>query len=267
MPEKVLELLFKADSENFDKKVFDATGIFVVRNVIPENIMLEWQAEWSSFYESNLSGGRNVNKNNPVDLKEQLPEKLSTLYKHESVLNLAEQVFGENVALYNSRFVIKDKYSPGEVFLHQDFCYHLGWPNKASFFVALSYAGKKNGGLTFYAGSHQYGFLGDAGEVNPGSFAEKWPEFTPEMNPGDVAIMNSMIWHTSGKNEAGIDRIVADIILQPADDPSGKEILRGKWQTDFFINRENNPVGFFKWSRVTKIAKLEKMLNENNIPI
>ena len=173
-----------------------------------------------------------------------------------------QEVFGENIALYNHRFVIKDKFSPGEVFLHQDFCYHLGMPFKASFFLALSYAGKKNGGMTFFPGTHKYGYLGDAGAINPQAFKETWPEYTPELEPGDFAIMNSLVWHTSGPNEAGIDRILADIIYQPANDPSSKELLRGEWQTDIFFNREINAKEFFKSSRVTKIIDLtEQMKN------
>ena len=138
-------------------------------------------------------------------------------------------------------------------------------PVKASFFVPLSYAGKKNGGLTFYPGTHKYGYLGDAGEIDSDAFPEKWPQFTPELEPGDIAIMNSLLWHKSGINEAGIDRIVADIIYQPANDPSSKELLRGEWQTDFFINREINPKSFFKSSRVTKIIALNEKLKTNEI--
>ncbi len=212
-----------------------------------------------TFIVKNLAAGRNVNVNNPVDLKEQLPEKLALIYKNDILPDFSEQVFGKNVALLNHRFVIKDKFSPGEIFLHHDYCYHIGLPIKASFFVPLSYAGKKNGGLTFYLGTHKYGYLGDAGEIDPEQFNDVWPQVTPELQPGDFTIMNSLLWHKSGINEAGIDRIVADIIYQPANDPSGKELVRGEWQTDVFI-QHSNLVNYFKNSRVKKIkALLEKV--------
>jgi hypothetical protein len=261
-PELIRSLFDKIESTGFNKDIFDKTGIFVIKNVIPQSLVKEWRHEWDIFYTEKLSKGRNVNVNNPVDLKEELPEKLATIYKNDILLDVAQQVFGDHVALYNHRFVIKDKFSPGEVFLHQDFCYHLGNPIKASFFVPLSYAGKKNGGLTYFPGTHKYGFLGDAGEIDPGKFKEAWSEYTPEMQPGDIAIMNSLIWHTSGPNVEGIDRIVADIIYQPANDPSGKELLRGEWQTDFFIDRTVNQKDFFKWSRVSKLIKLSNDLRE-----
>lgn len=262
-PELINSLIDKVEAKEFDKDVFEKTGVFVVRDALPKELVSQWREEWDKFYDEKLASGRSINVNNPVDLKEELPPTLAKIYKNEILLDYVQKVFGENVALYNHRFVIKDKFSPGEVFLHQDFCYHLGMPAKASFFVPLSYAGKKNGGLTYYLGTHKYGFLGDAGEINPDQFKEKWPQYTPELQPGDFAIMNSLVWHTSGINEVGIDRIVADIIYQPASDPSGKELLRGTWQTDFFINREVNAKSFFKWSRVSKIIDLSEKLKSN----
>jgi ectoine hydroxylase-related dioxygenase (phytanoyl-CoA dioxygenase family) len=258
-PELINSLIEKMDSTKFNKDVFDKTGLFIIRNAIPESLIKEWRAEWDDFYNKNLAAGRNVNANNPVDLKEQLPEKLALIYKNDILLDFAEQVFGKNVALLNHRFVIKDKFSPGEIFLHHDYCYHIGLPTKASFFVPLSYAGKKNGGLTFYLGTHKYGYLGDAGEIDPDQFNDVWPQVTPELQPGDFAIMNSLLWHKSGINEVGIDRIVADIIYQPANDPSGKELVRGEWETDVFI-QHSNLINYFKNSRVKKIkALLEKV--------
>jgi ectoine hydroxylase-related dioxygenase (phytanoyl-CoA dioxygenase family) len=260
-PELISSLIEKMDSTKFNKDVFDKTGLFVIRNAIPEYLIKEWREEWDQFYAKNLASGRNVNVNNPVDLKEQLPEKLALIYKNDILLDFAEQVFGKNVALLNHRFVIKDKFSPGEIFLHHDYCYHIGFPNKASFFVPLSYAGKKNGGLTFYLGTHKYGYLGDAGEIDPDQFKEVWPQYTPELQPGDFTIMNSLLWHKSGINEAGIDRIVADIIYQPANDPSGKELVRGEWETDVFIQHSNH-INYFKNSRVKKIKSLLEKVKE-----
>jgi ectoine hydroxylase-related dioxygenase (phytanoyl-CoA dioxygenase family) len=260
-PAFVKNLIDKIESTEFDKEVYDATGLFVVRKAIPLDKVKEWKEEWDRFYEKSLANGRNVNVNNPVDLKEELPENLANIYKNKTLLDTAELVFGKNVALLNHRFVIKDKFSPGEIFLHHDYCYHIGMPNKASFFVPLSYAGKKNGGLTFYLGTHKYGYLGDAGEIDPDQFNDQWPQYTPELQPGDFIIMNSVLWHKSGVNEAGIDRIVADIIYQPANDPSGKELVRGEWQTDVFI-QHSNLINYFKTSRVKKIRALTEKVKE-----
>jgi ectoine hydroxylase-related dioxygenase (phytanoyl-CoA dioxygenase family) len=133
-----------------NKKVYDEYGVFVVRNVIPQSTLDEWQNEWEMFYNEKLSEGRDIQQANPVALKEQPTGKLSKMYRDKDLVNLAKQVHGENVALYNHRFVIKDKFSLDKVFLHQDSCYHLGNLNKCSFFVPLSNANEENGGLSFY---------------------------------------------------------------------------------------------------------------------
>lgn len=253
-PELVEKYKNEIVSDSFRKEIYDITGVYVVKNVVPQTIIKEWQDEWEKFYTEELSEGRDVHKANPVALKEKLPNKLATMYRTPELINIAKQVHGEDVALYNHRFVIKDKFSLDKVFLHNDSCYHLGYLNKCSFFVPLSIVNKENGGLTFHLGTHKYGYLGDAGEININSFSEKWPSVTPEVNPGDVIIMHSSIWHESGPNEAKIDRIVADIHYQPANDPTGKELLSGEWKTDFWYSMED-PTKYFTTSRILKLRQ------------
>src|SRR4051812_8419992 len=115
-PELIKSLIGKMDSTKFNKEVYDKTGLFIIRNAIPQDLIKQWQDEWASFYNKNLAAGRNVNVHNSVDLKEELPETLAKIYKNDILLGFAEQVFGKNVALLNHRFVIKDKFSPGEIF-------------------------------------------------------------------------------------------------------------------------------------------------------
>lgn len=245
-------LIDKIDSTSLNKEIYDQSGVFIIRNAIPKDVIKEWQNEWDNFYESNLSQGREINTANPVALKEKLPEKLAYLYRNESLVNLAKQIHGENIALYNHRFVIKDKFSLDNVFLHNDSCYHLGYLNKCSFFVPLTYTGESNGGLKFYLGTHKYGYLGDAGEINADAFKEEFTIISPSLYPGDVAIMHSSTWHESGPNVDKIDRILVDIHYQSSDDPTGKELLSGEWKTDFWYSMED-PTKYFKNSRILKL--------------
>jgi ectoine hydroxylase-related dioxygenase (phytanoyl-CoA dioxygenase family) len=246
------DLKDQIDSTTFNNDIFQETGVFVLRNVVPKDIITGWQQEWETFYNEKLEDNRDVHQANPVALKEQLPESLANMYKEPCLLDIAKIIHGESVALYNHRFVIKDKFSLKEVFLHQDSCYHLGFLNKCSFFVPLSYSGPSNGSLSFHLGSHKYGYLGDAGEINRDAFDIKWPIVTPELYPGDIAIMNSSVWHESGPSDGKINRIVADIHYQPANDPTGKELLSGEWLTDFHYSMED-PTKYFKSSRILKL--------------
>lgn len=259
-PEKVERAVHFASAEKFDPEVFRETGFFIMRNAIAADVVKQWQREWDTFYDEQLRSGRNVNRANPVALTEQLPGSLGSMYREPIFAQTLKSLFGEHIALYNHRFVIKDSFSRDKVFLHQDCCYHLGNLNKCSVFVPLSMVNKDNGGMSFHAGSHKLGFLGDAGEINPDAFDIAWPKITPELYPGDFVIMSSSLWHESGPNTNGVNRIMADMIMQPADDPTGKELLSGEWQTDFFYS-PLNCIRYFSNSRVLKIIKHEKELS------
>lgn len=245
------------DSAIFDLDVFRKAGVFVMRNAIPQPVVKAWQEEWAPFYDTRLREGRKVNSANPVSLSEQLPEKLASMYRDPVLVDIARKIFGDDVAMYHHRFVIKDRFSRGKVFLHQDSCYHAGHHNKCSFFVPLSEVRKENGAMTFHVGSHRLGVLGDAGEINRDSFDFQWPTVTPELAPGDFVIMHSSLWHESGPNESGVDRILSDTIIQPADDPTGKALICGEWKTDIFIS-SHNFTQYFVNSRVLRLIKYEK---------
>ncbi|MCX5541462.1 phytanoyl-CoA dioxygenase family protein [Paraburkholderia sp. CNPSo 3076] len=258
IPAGLTELVSRVSSETFDLDVYRRAGCFVVRGAIPAAVVREWQAEWDAFYQT-IQAGRDVNKANPVALAEQPTGPLAEMYREPALVDVMRTLFGEHVALYNHRFVIKDRFSTGKVFLHQDSCYHLGNVNKCSFFVPLTHADKDNGAMTFHVGSHRLGFLGDAGEINPDSFEVEWPKITPELSPGDFVVMNSALWHESGPNTSGRDRVLADTIVQPADDPTGEALICGEWQTDIFFSH-HNCIRYFANSRVLRNMRYEKEL-------
>ena len=64
--------------------------------------------------------------------------------------------------------------------------------------------------------------------------------------------MHSSLWHESGPNLSKIDRVIVDTHYQPANDPTGKELLSGVWETDFWFSMEN-PIKYFNNSRLLKI--------------
>ena len=258
--EKIRELLPKLDSETFQPDVFDQTGIFIVRRAISSDEMDGWRSAWSSFESSELSRGRKVNRFNPVAVDEPLPPVLAAIHLHPSLLDIVEKAFGPDIGLYNQRFVVKDRHSRGPVFLHHDTPYHLGFPVKASAFVPLSQVTPQNGGMIFYPGTHQFGYLGDAGEIDPSILDSAWPEISPSLEPGDVALMHSSTWHRSGPHVSGPDRVMADIIYQPASDPSSVALLRGEWGTEVFLTSRSN-TKLFKRSRTSMLKELQEQLD------
>jgi hypothetical protein len=256
-PGQVAALSPACDAAVFNMEVFRAVGVFVIRALFPAATVAAWQAAWAEF-QANTLVARKVGFNK-VAVEEHLPPVLATIYRSPEHRAVARQLFGEDVGLYNHRFVIKDQYSRDPVFLHQDYCYHLGFPEKASFFTPLSVCGRENGGLEFFLGTHQYGYLGDAGEIDPGAFPV-WPSILPELNPGDLVVMDSSTWHRSGPHLGGPDRILADTIIQPATDPSTVAMVCGE---NGPVNRiDRSPAaGLFKRSRTTRMKELTAELS------
>jgi ectoine hydroxylase-related dioxygenase (phytanoyl-CoA dioxygenase family) len=251
LPQDIFSLIPLLDRKSFNLSTYEKTGLFIVRNHIPEDIILKWQTLWENFYQTTVQH-RKVDQANPVNISQQPEGELGELYLNQHIINLAKKIYGDNVALYNHRFVIKDKLNTNRVMLHQDSCYHLGNLNKCSLFIPLSHTGPHNGGLEFYPGTHKYGYLGDAGEINPNAFSHKWKKVSPDTYPGDIIVMNSHLWHESPPNLSNQDRIVVDIIIQPSNDPTGEVLLSGEWKTKLRYSK-NNPPQYFKNSRILKL--------------
>jgi hypothetical protein len=67
--------------------------------------------------------------------------------------------------------------------------------------------------------------------------------------------MHSSLWHESGAHRSGVDRLLADIIVQPANDPSGIELLRGEWRTQRMTEKMRTAP--LARSRVSRLSELE----------
>jgi hypothetical protein len=244
----------------FNNDVYNKSGAFIIRDFISKEKIKELQDVWVSYYGDIIkNGGRKIDNNNFVNFKDELPLEILNFWKSDYIKNLSKMIYGENVALYHNRILIKDKKTNHDVFLHQDYCYHLGFPNKSNLFIPLFDYTEEHGILSLYLGTHQYGYLGDAGEIDKTKFFP-WKKITPKINSGDVIIMNSCLWHESGPNNGDIDRVMFDIIIQPSDDPSGAQLICGDWETDFWIGRKEDHTfqidSLFKNCRIKKIKNL-----------
>lgn len=226
------------------KQSFEKDGVVFLPGLMRvDSLLLSWQ----KFYDPDRT--TDFNK---VAINGPFPEQLTALYRHKAVLDVMMQAFGQDIALYNFRFVVKDRHARDSVFLHQDTPYHVGWPQKASLFIAFTEVTRDNGGLVFYPQTHRYGYLGDAGSLLRPTESAAATHYA--MRPGDAILMHSATWHESLPHVSGPDRVIADIIFQPASDPSGVELLRGQWRTKVFLDRDK-PI--FVRSRVSRIKELE----------
>jgi len=248
------------DSTEIDARNFARTGIAVVRGALGKDEIAKWVDLWNAHRRPGDHGARDIeNKSNPVEVK-QVSDELYSLCRDTNILNKISSVFGDNIGLYQKRFVVKDQSSAGPVILHQDSGYHVGTFAKASVFLALKPVNVSNGAMYLYPGTHRFGYLGDAGSINIDVLPEGWPKLTPELEPGDFLLMSSLTWHGSGPYISGNERVMTDFIYQSAEDPSTKEVVMGNsgWSSSFLT--ENRP-GIFQACRSSKLREIRGILD------
>jgi len=260
----IRELLPLADGPELSLDVYREVGFFVVRNVIPEDQVKEWQSAWNRLHMDQLKD-REVDVWNPVMVHEKLPPVLAEIHKCPQVLDLMQQVYPD-LALYMQRFVIKDHNSRGPVFVHQDFPYDYGWPEKTTTFIPLSVSNTTNGGISFYPGTHHFGYLGDVGEIDTSMIRDDWPLVTPDLKPGDIALAHTCTWHCSPPHEGGPDRILVQSTFQPSSDPSSTSLLRGEWKTRFRLGGKIPRDKFFIRCRSSRIRELQAQVDSPGEP-
>lgn len=248
-----------ADSERLSPEIYRETGFFIIRKAIPSARIQQWQCAWEDFYSQNLADNRKVDKFNPVHVHEKLPPVLAEIHKCPELLDVMQKLYPD-LALFMQRFVIKDHDSRTPVFVHNDFCYDYGWPEKTTAFIPLSVSDRDNGGISFYPGTHHFGYLGDVGELNTDIISPDWPLVCPSLEPGDIALCHTFTWHCSPPHVSGPDRILAQATFQPASDPSSTALLRGEWQTRYRLSalpREK----FFVRSRSSRLRELQAQVD------
>lgn len=255
----IQQLIPKADSEELSPDIYRETGFFVVRRVIPEDQIQEWQNEWNRFYKEELVNGRDIDPYNPVNVHEKLPRVLAEVHKCPELLDVMQSLYPD-LALFMQRFVIKDHNSRAPVFVHNDFSYDYGWPEKTTVFIPLSVSNDENGGVSFYPGTHHFGYLGDVGELNTEIIGPGWPLVCPTLQPGDVALCHTCTWHCSPSHVNGPDRILVQATFQPASDPSSTALLRGEWKTRYRLSGLPRDK-FFRRCRASRLRELQAQVD------
>jgi hypothetical protein len=241
---------------------FELSGIEIFRNLVPKTKIVELRDAWERM--SNSSSNERILRFNPVESLD-LPHSLIEISRAKEVLNAIRLIFGPSVGIFKRRVVAKDGSYTGSIFLHQDTGYQRGGMNKASLFIALTDINENSGGLEFWLGTHKFGYLDDAGEINAESLPADWPRLKPILKMGDAVLMDSRLWHSSAPNSSGLPRIMTDFIYQQGSDASSLEVIDAN-TSEFFecssIVRFDSPTLFVR-SRVQTIRELTNKLEGN----
>ena len=238
------------DSKNLDSSILGELGVYVLRSAFPVEKIARYYQHYLNYKKA---PNFDRTKFHLTEVKISSDNELKKILQENEFINFIQKFFSGNVGLYNFRVVKKDGDDTSSVFLHQDVGYHIGSFERYSLFVPLTTCGLSNGGLKLYPGTHKLGYLGDAGEIKD-FLPESYPRLIPDVIPGDVIIMHSAVWHSSGENKARLDRVYLDIHIQAADEPSTKEILVGSKKSEWVLNMDHDEI--FSSSRTQKLKAL-----------
>lgn len=235
-------------------------GFFVARGVLPATKAEEYYTQYKQQIES---GHLEKDSYHLTKVTLEGQNTLRAIISEPEILGLTRSFFDGAVGCDWIRVVKKDATNRSPVFLHQDTPYQIGGFERYSCFTALTSCDKSNGSLTLWPGTHSLGYLGDAGEL-ANFLPTDFPTATPDLSPGDVLIMHSSLWHNSGENTSGTERVYLEFHIQNINEPTTRYELHGKrtsgWR--FLVPEEELAERIFKSSRVQKIREISQKYDE-----
>jgi len=243
------------DSIDFDS--LEKLGVFILRDAI-DSKRIEYYL--NHFKREVNDGLLKKTLHHMTEIKIENSNSLKLIAEEPDLIGICSCFFDGNVGSDNIRIVKKDKENFAPVFLHQDTCYQIGGFQRYSLFIALTDANSDNGGLILYPGSHNFGYLGDAGEINEEVLPKNYPIISSDLSPGDVLIMHSAIWHKSPENLSKKDRIYLEIHIQNIDEPTTSIEICGSRVSSWRMTLNEDEI--FKNSRVKKIKTLYKEIDD-----
>lgn len=157
------------------------------------------------------------------------------------LLDLVAQALGPDLCICTWRILMKDHHFDGPINVHQDWPYFGGDTKKLNVFIPMTPMNEENGGLVFYEKSHLYGPL-ERGDIDVDRCASGLNAVCPDLEVGDVLLGDFLTWHYSAPAQAPKDRILFQLVFQPADDPSSAHLLRGKRRNSFLAPDRYSPL-------------------------
>lgn len=159
------------------------------------------------------AGTRQVDDFNGVNfcIDDQLSSDILAVERHPAVLKVVSAILQDSgetphqPAILNSKLIVKDKRFEGSVFLHQDSCYQMGRRKVTAFFLLsdLREGELARSTVRVLVGTHKFGHLGDAGEIDRDILEPDWPEFTMSLRRHSYVLMDPHCWHYSEAAQLG----------------------------------------------------------------
>jgi hypothetical protein len=148
------------------------------------------------------------------------------------LLDLVAEALGPDLCISTWRILMKDHHFDGPINVHQDWPYFGGDTRKLNVFIPMTPMNAENGGLVFFERSHLFGPL-ERGDIDVARYEAGLPRNCPDLAVGDVLLADFLTWHYSAPALAPKERILFQLVFQPADDPSSAHVVRGERRNPF----------------------------------
>lgn len=239
------------EDEKINFEVLKNLGFFILKDTFHQKTI----EKYYHLYKNEISNGKLLKTNHHItEVKIHNNHPLIQLIHEDKFLEKIRDFYEGNVGADYIRVIRKDSENFKEVILHQDTGYQIGSFDTYSLFIALTQANKDNGGLILFPGTHRFGYLGDAGEINEGILPNNYPCIKTDLDPGDILVMHSATWHKSLESKNKKDRVYLEIHIQNIEDPSTVIEILGWRKSNWKLNISNDEI--FNNSRVQKIKKM-----------
>ena len=246
----------KYSGEILDHNALKFSGIFILRNALSKQLI----EKYTQAYFEGIAGS--ALRRTPFHLTQvevAADHFLTKIVDEPEFVSIAATFFNGNVGNDFIRIVKKDDRDTMPVFLHQDTCYQIGGFERYSLFIALTDCNQENGGLSAYPGTHNFGYLGDAGEIAD-LLPAGYPVVRTDLEAGDIFIMHSATWHESSENLSRSNRVYLEVHLQSADEPTTKRVICGKRQSKWKFELTGDEI--FTTCRKSKLNNLYAQIQE-----
>lgn len=264
---------FDLDAVSFELETADpvaASAAFSAYGLIalhPAGENYTAQAAFDKMYRTQ-SGTRKIDEFNGVNfcIDHRLDDDILAVERHPTVLNVVSAILrdaGEippQPAILGSKLLVKDKRFEGGVFLHQDSCYQLGRRKVTAFFLLsdLREGALARSTIRILVGTHKFGHLGDAGEIDRDILDPEWPEFEMSLRRHSYVLMDPHCWHYSQAAPLR-DQVRGIYTFTYANlSPLCKRLPGGSEQINSNPFTENR---IFKRSRTSRLKELQAQLD------
>lgn len=227
------------------KNEYMSKGFVVLKKFLDTQEISELDKKIKTFIEKKANNlkGKDINftlkdkKINTMHDIDKFEESFKEIAHQTKFLELAENLLDSKAEFRKCEVFAKPANSGLASPMHQDnYLWAVKNNNGLTFWIALDFCNKKNGGLTYLEGSHKMGLIEHEPSFAPGTsqkiaekfFLEnkdKFKSITPELEPGDMLVHHCLVAHGSSENKSEKSRRGFTIQYKDFNSPYDEELL------------------------------------------